>query len=70
MTIETTSTVEARASGGARPGFDRSNDLAERLPTWLPPWLSFFSFKRNIKLGLIVGVIVVLVQCRDVKAKI
>ena len=31
-------------SGGTRPGRARSNDLAERLP----PWLSFFSFKRNI----------------------
>ena len=43
-------------SGGARPGRARSNDLAERLspclPTWLPPWLSFFLSKEiNVRRG-------------------
>ena len=32
-------TVLKVGSGGARPGHARSNDLAERIPPWLPTWL-------------------------------
>ena len=34
------------SSGGARPGRARSNDLAERLP----PWLSFFCYKKYMRI--------------------